>query len=63
MLNSDPAPLDDPAADSTHVAAVNAILRTGAPGALALAGIAVAVVIAIWFAFYFLVFLPRAGAP
>lgn len=28
-------------------------------GALALCGIAVGIVVAIWFAFYFLVFLPR----
>ncbi len=38
MLNSDPAPIDE--TDGTHDAAVNAVLRTGAPGALALAGIA-----------------------
>jgi hypothetical protein len=28
-----------------------------------IAGIATAVVVAIWFAFYLLVFVPRAGAP
>jgi len=61
MLNSDPAPIDE--ADGTRDAAVNAVLRTGTPGALALAGIAVAVVVALWFAFYFLVYVPRAGAP
>jgi hypothetical protein len=63
MLNSDPAPIDDTGTDTTHDEAVNAVLRTGAPGALALAGIATAIVVAIWFAFYFLVYLPRAGAP
>jgi hypothetical protein len=28
-----------------------------------LAGIATAILVALWFAFYFLVFVPRAGAP
>ena len=69
MLNSDPAGIGDPrliddtGAGSTQDAAVNAVLRTGATGAIALAGIAVAVVVALWFAFYLLVFVPRAGAP
>lgn len=63
MLNSDPTPFDDTGIDTTHDEAVNAVLRTGARGAFALAGIAAAVVVAIWFAFYFLVFMPRAGAP
>jgi hypothetical protein len=35
------------------------IVRAGPKGAVALAGIATAIVIALWFAFYFLVFLPR----
>jgi hypothetical protein len=62
MLNADPAPTD---AGPPHKEdeAVDAILRSGAKGGLALAGIATAIVIALWFAFYFLVFLPRAGAP
>jgi hypothetical protein len=42
---------------------VNAILRSGAMGAAVLAGIATAILVALWFAFYFLVFVPRAGAP
>jgi hypothetical protein len=71
MLNSDPAPIDGTGTDgtgtdgtgSTQDAAVNAAMRTGAPGAIALAGIASAVVVALWFAFYLLVFVPRAGAP
>jgi hypothetical protein len=60
MLNSDPIlgagplPQDD--------AAVNAILRSGAIGAMVLAGLATAIVIAIWFVFYLTVFLPRAVA-
>lgn len=40
-------------------AAVDQIVSRGPTGALALAGIAVAIVLAIWFAFYFLVFVPR----
>jgi hypothetical protein len=68
MLNSDPAPVDgagpgSTGTDSTQDAAVNAAMRTGAPGAIALAGIASAVVVALWFAFYLFVFVPRAGAP
>jgi hypothetical protein len=38
---------------------VDAIVSQGPSGALALAGSALAIVLAIWFAFYFLVFLPR----
>ena len=38
---------------------VEEIVRAGPSGALAVAGIATAIVIALWFAFYFLVFLPR----
>jgi hypothetical protein len=62
MLNSQPDP-DDTDAAATQDAAVNAILRSGATGAAVLAGIATAIVVALWFAFYFLVFVPRAGAP
>ncbi len=61
----------DPAADfvlrdlasqdavSQH-AAVDGIVRSGARGAIVLAGIATAIVVALWFAFYLLVFVPRA---
>jgi len=38
---------------------VDAIVRSGPGGAIAVAGIATAIVIALWFAFYLLVFLPR----
>lgn len=41
-------------------AAVDAIVARGPGGALALAGTATLIVLAIWFAFYFFVFLPRA---
>jgi hypothetical protein len=60
MLNSDPIPNDG--ASPQNEAAVNAILRSGAIGAVVLAGLATAIVIAIWFFFYLLVFLPRAIA-
>jgi hypothetical protein len=39
--------------------AVDEIVGRGPGGAIALAGIATAVVIGLWFAFYFIVFLPR----
>jgi hypothetical protein len=40
-------------------AALEPILRTGARGAVMLAGIATAIVIGLWLAFYLFVFLPR----
>ncbi|WP_206955476.1 hypothetical protein [Trinickia acidisoli] len=40
-------------------ARVDEIVRSGPAGAIAVAGIATAIVVALWFAFYFLVFLPR----
>jgi hypothetical protein len=58
MLNSDPIPEDTTSQD----AEVHAILKSGAIGAVLVAGLATVIVIAIWYAFYFLVFLPRAGA-
>ena len=61
MINSDPA------ADETDTARqdarLNQILRSGAPGAIALAGVATAIVMLVWLLFYLLVFMPRAGAP
>jgi hypothetical protein len=62
MINSDPATGDD-VASARQDADVNAILRSGAKGAVVLAGLATAIVVAIWFAFYLLVFVPRAIAP
>jgi hypothetical protein len=61
MLNSDPTILNDDASAQDE-AAMNAILRSGAIGAVVLAGLATATVIAIWFVFYLAVFLPRAIA-
>jgi hypothetical protein len=51
MLNSEPS-------------ADNEVIPPASPrGAAALAGIATAIVVAIWFVFYLFVFVPRAGAP
>ena len=38
---------------------VDEIVRRGPAGTFALAGLATAIVVAIYFAFYFLVYLPR----
>jgi hypothetical protein len=54
MINS-PIDSDD--------AAVERIVASGPRGALALAGIATLIVVAIWVAFYLLVFVPRGGGP
>lgn len=40
---------------------VEDIVRAGPHGALMVTGIAVAIVIGLWFLFYFVVFLPRGG--
>jgi hypothetical protein len=60
MLNSDPVPGEG--ASPADDAAVDAALRSGAIGAVVLAGLATAIVIAIWIIFYLAVFLPRAIA-
>ena len=62
MINSEPA-TDDVDSTTQRDAAANAILPSGTKGAVALAGLATAIVVAIWFAFYALVFVPRAIAP
>lgn len=54
MINS-----DLPDVDTTRDDKVERIVAAGPGGALTLAGIATACVIAMWFAFYLLVFLPR----
>ena len=53
MLNSEPSEQD----------ALERPMPSGAAGAVALAGLATFIVVALWFAFYLLVFVPRAGAP
>ena len=60
MINSPPPPA---AATSSENESVDAIVRSGPRGAIAVAGIATAIVVALWFAFYLLVFLPRGAVP
>ncbi len=55
MINSDLPEQAAPSLDDR----VDGIVADGPRGALALAGITTAIVIAIWLAFYLLVFLPR----
>ncbi len=55
MINSPSTETTGPESDD----AVSTIVRSGPGGAIAVAGIATAIVIALWFAFYLLVFLPR----
>ena len=62
MINSEPTTAEGDAGTQQD-AEVNAILRSGASGAVALAGLATAIIVAIWFAFYLLVFVPRAIPP
>ncbi len=59
MLNADANDL----AEGKQDMAVNAILRSGSMGAIVLAGLATAAVLALWLAFYLLVFVPRATVP
>jgi hypothetical protein len=50
---------DAPSSPEAEHAKIDEIVRSGPHGAIAVAGIATAIVIALWFAFYFMVFLPR----
>jgi hypothetical protein len=59
MINSELEKLDATTEDEQ----VRQIVGSGASGAIALAGLTTAIVIAIWFAFYLLVFVPRASVP
>jgi hypothetical protein len=58
MLNSPPLP---PTNQPTHDD-IDAVVRAGPKGAITVAGIAAVIVVAIWLAFYFFVFVPR-GVP
>ncbi|PRX97557.1 hypothetical protein B0G80_7150 [Paraburkholderia sp. BL6669N2] len=59
MIQS-PLPSDDGnAAYHDEAERVEQIVGSGPRGAIAVAGIATAIVIGMWYAFYFLVFLPR----
>jgi len=50
---------DAPPSPETEDARIDEIVRSGPRGAIVIAGIATAIVVALWFAFYFMVFLPR----
>ena len=54
MINS-----SQPQSSKPEDETVDAIVRSGPSGAIAVAGIATAIVVALWFAFYLFVFLPR----
>jgi hypothetical protein len=56
MINSDPG-MAGPGGSQDD--AVDRIVRSGAQGAVVLAGISTAIVIGLWLAFYLLVFMPR----
>jgi len=60
MLNS---PLPSSGTDEAPEADIEAIVESGPRGAIALAGAATFIVVAIWFAFYLFVFAPRAMTP
>jgi cytochrome c oxidase subunit IIa family protein len=57
MINSAAPPTVTEGEDQS----VDTIVQSGPRGALAVAGLATAIVIALWFGFYFLVFLPRSA--
>jgi hypothetical protein len=50
---------DAPSPPEAEDARIDEIVRSGPRGAIVIAGIATAVVVALWFAFYLMVFLPR----
>ena len=56
MINSAPETTPVPQAE-----AVEAIVSAGPRGAIAVAGMATAIVVALWIAFYLMVFLPRSA--
>jgi hypothetical protein len=58
MINSASPPAG---AASSEDESVDVIVRSGPRGAVAVAGVATAIVIALWFAFYLMVFLPRSA--
>jgi hypothetical protein len=54
-----PAPASSPPDRSAEDERVDEIVRRGPAGAFAVAGVATAIVVAIYFIFYFAVYLPR----
>jgi len=55
MINTERT-AEDSTSENSHV---EEILQSGPRGALVVAGIATLIVAALWFSFYFFVFLPR----
>jgi hypothetical protein len=53
---------DASSSPETEDARIDEIVRSGPRGAVAVAGIATAIVITLWFLFYLMVFLPRGSA-
>lgn len=49
----------EPIEPADETAAIDAIVRSGPQGAVVVAGISVVILLALWLAFYFLVFMPR----
>jgi hypothetical protein len=58
MINSDPGVNRTCGSDD---GAIDAIVATGAGGAKMLAGIATAILVLLWLAFYLLIFAPRSA--
>ena len=62
MLNSAPDAAGTGEPDQRAVdTEIDAIVRRGPSGAIALAGVSTLIVVALWFAFYLFVFAPRGG--
>ncbi len=59
MINTSSTNSSTSGSSASEDEAVDAIVRSGPGGAVAVAGIATAIVLALWFAFYLFVFLPR----
>jgi hypothetical protein len=62
MINSDSATGEADAVTRQNTD-VSAALRSRGRGAVVVASLATAIVVAIWFSFYLLVFVPRAVVP
>lgn len=55
------SPPNSPRSTEAEAEKIDEIVRSGPNGAIVVAGIATAIVVALWFMFYFMVFLPRAS--
>ncbi len=56
MITTPPLAPIDPADEAAEI---DRIVRSGPRGAVMVAGISVVILLALWLAFYFLVFMPR----